>query len=356
MARIMYNKRWLVFLIIFIIFFSNIADLTIRATNVGASAQVGTSVSFSSVGLISHPNSRSSTTFTGLGGDYALTYAGGDGSAWEWGYTYGGNYRSWAEWSAAFEGYTTTRLGFKFSEASTSHSLINYDTLNSVLSTFNAVGSKIILANFDYSDTFWDTQAFRDAWLHTTTLYKGDNRFAAFEIYNEMSPSLQNGHSKAWIVQYFADLTRAIHTIDPDRVVMFPTGQLDYNYASEWLPDLLATGIQNEANIAFDIMHPYYFENSWDMGLTPEGKAQWYTDNWILPCVAALGASRCYEGETFAWGGAGYHADLQQRWLVAIINKCAQYGISFNLWAGLGVPSQMNVQIPAIKVADYPSV
>ena len=88
-----------------------------------------------------------------------------------------------------------------------------------------------------------------------------------------MYPEIINGHSKSWIVNYFVDLTRAIHEIDPDRVVIFPTGQLLYDSASQWLSDLLAAGIQSEPNVAFDIFHPCYFENSYDMGLTPEEKA-----------------------------------------------------------------------------------
>jgi len=292
-------------------------------------------------------------SFTGFGGDYALTHNGSDGSIWdESGYTYNGTYHSWVQWASTFEGYTTTRLGFKFSSTSNAHSLMDYKTLDATLDSFNTAGSKIILANFDYTNTYWDSAEFRNNWLDMTTHYKGDNRFAAFELFNEMHDGILNGHSNTWIVNYFADLTKAIHEIDPDRVVMFPTGQLFYDSASQWLRDLAATGIQNEPNVAFDIMHPYYFENSYDMGLTPEGKAQWYTDNWILPCVSTLGASRLYVGETFAWIEEGYHADLQGRWLRAIICECAQNGVSFNLWCGLGVPGEMAVQISAIQALN----
>jgi len=292
-------------------------------------------------------------SFSGFGGDYALTHNGGDGSVWdESGYTYNGTYLSWVQWASTFKGYTTTRLGFKFSSTSDAHSLMDYKTLDATLDSFNAAGSKIILANFDYTNTYWDSAEFRNNWLDMATHYKDDNRFAAFELFNEMHDGILNGHSNAWIVNYFADLTKAIHKIDPNRVVMFPTGQLFYDSASQWLRDLGATEIQNEPNVAFDIMHPYYFENSYDMGLTPEGKAQWYTDNWILPCVATLGASRLYVGETFAWIEEGYHADLQERWLRAIISECAKNGVSFNLWCGLGVPSEMAIQISAIQALN----
>ena len=299
---------------------------------------------------------------TGLGGDYLFWYGvtsptANSAEQWLNTYSYGGVTRSWAEWAAAFDGWKTTRLGFTFNpEMVVDHSIMGYAAFNRVLEIFDSVGSKVIIANFDYGDTYWDTNEWWNKWLDMATYYSGDDRIAAFEIFNEMHPEIRNGHSSVWIVNHWAELTRAIHTIDPDRVVMFPTGQLDYDYAHQWLPDLLATGIQNEPNVVFDIVHPYYWENSWDQGMNPEERAMWYADNWIAPSVAALGANRCYEGETFAWTGSGYNANLQHRWLVAIINQCVQYGISFNMWAGLAIPSQMNAQIQAIEVVGYPSV
>ena len=308
---------------------------------------------------------QNSLPLTGLGGDYLFWYGvtsptANSAEQWLNAYSYGNATKSWAAWAAAFEGWKTTRLGFTFNpEMVIDHSIMGYAAFNRVLEIFDSVGSKVIIANFDYVDTYWDTNEWWNKWLDMATYYKGDDRIAAFEIFNEMHPEIRNGHSSAWIVNHWAELTRAVHDRDPARVVMFPTGQLDYDYAYQWLPDLLATGIQNEPNVVFDILHPYFFEiPAWDYRpgypQTPEGTAQWYADAWIAPSVAALGAYRCYEGETFAWEGAGYHADLQQRWLVAIINQCANYGISFNMWAGLAVPSQMNAQIQAIEAASYP--
>ena len=113
-------------------------------------------------------------SFTGFGGDYALTHSGSDGSVWaESGFTYNGTYHSWVQWASAFEGYKTTRLGFKFSSTSEAHSLMDCKTLDATLDSFNSVGSKIIIANFDYSNTYWDSAEFRNNWLDKTTHYKG---------------------------------------------------------------------------------------------------------------------------------------------------------------------------------------
>ena len=382
----MFNKKWLVLLAIFVVLSINAEEAIIGSINVTADAQVQPSTSFSSGGLILYTNSQSDapsstpsadevpvptntptpqtpesiSAFTGLGGDYLLTYGVtkptvSNANAWTNTYSNGGITKPWYAWSTYFSGYSVTRLGFTFNpQMIISHSIMGFAAFDRVLELFDSVDGKVIIANFDYGDTYWDTTAWWNKWLDMASYYKGDDRIAAFEIFNEMHPEIRNGHSSAWIVNHWADLTRAIHAIDPDRLVMFPTGQLDYDSASQWLHDLFSTGIQNEPNVVFDILHPYFFEiPSWDYHSgypqTPEGTAQWYTDAWIAPCVNALGASRCYEGETFEWEAKnGYDHSLQQRWLVAIVNKCEQYGMSFNLWNGLGTSSEMSVQIEAI--------
>ena len=390
MVNIVVNKKWLILLITFVVLSINIEEQIIGSINVTADAQVQLSTSFSSGGLIFYPNSPSDGSssdpwtdevpipinaptpnpesmfaFTGLGADYLLIYGvtnpnANSANAWTNTFTNSGVTKPWYAWSTYFNGYSVTRLGFTFNPHMViDHSIMGYAAFDRVLELFSSVDGKVIIANFDYGDTYWDSTAWWNKWLDMTSYYKGDSRIAAFEIFNEMYPEIHNGHSSAWIVSHWAKLTRAIHAIDPDRVVMFPTGQLDYDFASQWLPDLLATGIQNEPNVVFDILHPYYFENpSWDYHSgypqTPEGTAQWYADAWIAPCVNALGASRCYSGESFAWVDSEYTPSLQQRWLVAIINQSANYGISFNLWAGLGVPSEMNAQISAIHASSYP--
>lgn len=359
MNSILNNKRLFALTIFIVLSINFLAIPVMGGTNVETYAQVQSSVSFSSLGLISYTHLISDLSLTGLGGDYRLTFDEGDPESWlDLGFTYEGIYNSWVDWTVAFNGYTTTRLSFNFIDGTGGGSLLEYNALDSVLTIFSNHGSKVILImqnmNEPYPTNWMFNQAYHDYWINLANHCKGDNRIAAFSLWGEVVPSNYPGHTKAQVVQVFADLVKAIHVVDPDRVVIFPDPDQFYDSSAQWIADVKATGINKESNVVFDIVHPYFFENSWDMGLTPEGKAQWYTDNWIIPSVNAFGSDKCYSGETFAWTGAGYHLDLQQRWLVAVINKFSQYDVDFCLWSNLAIPSQMNAIIPAIQAANYP--
>ena len=366
MARIMDNKRWLAVLIVFIFFSSNAAELSIGATNVVASAQFQSSVSLSSLGLISYPTSPSSMPFTGLGGDYLLTFGGGDANVWnESGYTYQGIYRSWAEWSVAFDGYHTTRLGINFDGVNQEGSILEITKLKEVLTIFDSVGSKVIILmqnrnNFHYPTNWMFSSEYLNYWTELTTDLVNDDRVAAFSLWGEVNPYDFPGHTRAEVAQAFADVINAIHVIDPDRVVIFPTPVMytftpwEVHDGTNWFQDIDATEIQNDQYVIFDILHPYYFEMEYDMGLNVEQKVAWYVDNWIAPSVAKFGANRCYAGETFPWTGGQYTPSIQHEWMVRIINAYDLYSISFTIWCNLGFPTQMNAIIPAMQASKYP--
>lgn len=279
---------------------------------------------------------------TGLGTDYALRFD--DGSVERW-ITEGMLSRLTTYKS---KGYTVARLGFEFGKG-TCMSTLNYAKFDRVLEIFNSASIKVI-------PTSWDDQTLNSAflsnhksnWLNFVSHYKGDDRIAAISLFNEpTSRILSSSMNKAQFLQYSADLIRSIHTIDPTRVCIFPMPALMYSTAQLWLSDLAKTGIMSEPNVVFDIAHPYFFENDFDQGMTPEQKAKWYGKNWLAPAVAAFGASRCWGGETFAWVGEktiateNYpshtpNAGLQKRWLVAMINEYDRYNVGFIVWCSLG--------------------
>jgi len=231
---------------------------------------------------------------------------------------------------------------------------MDYNAFNRVLEIFDNAGSKVlaVMQNYDglpYPTNYMFSQNFWNSWINFANHYKDDSRIAAISLYGELGPGDYPGYTRLQATQRFADLTRAIHQVDPDRVVIFPIGQTYYVTANEWIADLQVTGILNEPNVVFDIVHPYFFESSYDLGMTVEQKADWYAYWWIEPCVNAFGSSKCYSGETFAWN----NGELQYRWLVTIINKFDQYNVDFTLWCNLGIPRQMDQIIPAMQAANY---
>jgi len=185
-------------------------------------------------------------------------------------------------------------------------------------------------------------KTYKSDWLNFVSYYKNDSRIAAISIFNEQTNSILTELSRLELTQYSEELVKEIHLVDPDRIVIFPFPALIYSSFEELIVDLKKTEILNEPNVVFDIVHPYYFENNWDMDLTPEDKAIWYGKTWIKPSVNLFGANKCFAGETFAgtapivWDSPQPTAELQVRFLTAIINEYVKYNIGFSIWAVLG--------------------
>jgi len=278
---------------------------------------------------------------TGLGCDYTGFY--NDGPAEQW-------IRSDMDTKLAnykHKGYTTSRLGFEFG-SSTDMSTLDYKNFDQVLQIFSSLSLKVI-------PVAWDDQTLNSAfltnhksnWLKFVTHYKGDTRIAAVALFSEPTKKILSASmNRAQFQQYAADLVRAIHAIDPNRVCIFPIPMYMYGTFSEWLKDLKATGIMSEPNVVFDIVHPYFMENDYDRGMTPEKLALWYGSAWMAPAVATFGSQRCWAGETFAWASAptigttNYpshmpDAGLQERWLVAIMKEFNNRGVDYCIWASL---------------------
>ena len=323
-------------------------------------------------GMISYPTPTPSPpsapfSMTGVGGDYLVYY--NDEGAEQW-LLYDGY---WLNKVAEMkeQGFYTARLGFNFIEVENGRgpSLMDYDKLDIVLGYLDGIDIRAILIMQNYAQSYPTnylfSQDFHDNWINFVTRYEGDNRIAAVSLYGEVAKTDFPGHTAYEVTQTFANLVKDIHKIDPDRVVVFPLGELYYTKATNWINDLQLTGMLSEPNVVFDIVHPYYFEsNDFDYGLSPEEKVQYYVDNWIAPCVDAFGNSRCYSGETFCWTPGDpnvmpqpmhstYTYDLQRRYLTSMINSFTDFEVSFCIWAWIGTPDSTGVVTDAIAQSNY---
>lgn len=352
---------------------------SLLATSLG---EIQSFTQISTFGVISYPNSQPSKLssgtlpLTGVGGDYLLFFDNGSPDRWLSWNSY------WLNQVAALKtkGYTTVRLSFWFSGATSNPndqgiSVLDYTKFDTVLGYLDGINVKIVALCQNWGDLYGSegygytmSQHLWNNWLDFVNHYKGDRRIAAVSLFGEtdghsIGVSTLTPASRLAQTEYYTELTKAIHQIDPDRVVVFPLGELYYSSQTSWIADLQVTGITNEPNVVFDITHPYFFENDYDMGLNPEKKAAWYADNLIIPAVNILGANRCWMGETFAWyPGNSYetpvtpshpmHVDLQQRFLTAIINKCVSYGVGFDVWAVIGQDSY-SYNIQAMDNSNY---
>ena len=120
----------------------------------------------------------------------------------------------------------------------------------------------------------------------------------------------------------------------------------------EWYNDLTTYGIPSKGNIIYDIIHPYYAEDQWDLGsgYTPEHQAFWFESAYIKPLIALLGVENCWCGETFAFPDKtrSYQLDFETR----MINVFVRNQIGFQIWSYVG---KQELNDEALSASDYPS-
>ena len=332
----------------------------------GQSSPARTSHSLSSFGVISPlltPTAYDLLPLTGICADYLLLYDSGSPE-------------NWYAWDAFWlkemvemktKGYNVPMLNFHFTSSyTTSGSLYDEAKFDRVLDIFTSAGlSSVIASHFNEYPTPQgdsESQLVWDGWIQFTKHHIGDSRIAAVDIYNEPSlktMTLPNSSPADRLrqTQYFADLTRAIHQIDPNRVVVFPPGFMYWSSFSAWLNDLEATGILNEPNVAFDVHHPYYWDWScpypWDAGTTPEQKAANYMSEYFTPLANRVGYNRVWCGGTSGWADGTTDDNLQRRWVIAMTNEFVDHNIGFTITPCFGTPSNWQKNEEALLASNY---
>lgn len=286
---------------------------------------------------------------TGFGEDYLIAYDDiSFGLTPETWLEYGGSrllqYEKWNMKAA--------RLGFRFFDCPRLSGVITSSTydqekMDRVVEIFH---SHRIMPILNLHNVNGDMKGYLGSWNWVNNWkaiaqhYKGDTRIAAFQIFNEpfaetwATDGPYGGITDARdLLEVSAHLINEIHSIDPDRVVIFPCFQVvddtsSYSWPLNWTlfhNDLMAAGMIQD-RVIFDIMHPYYFEiPEYDMDYTPSQKVAWYRDNYLLPAVNFLGANKCWVGETFAWYPATH--DWQIEFLTEMIDSLADQNVDFQI-------------------------
>ena len=269
----------------------------------------------------------STPSLVGFGEDLTIYYSNSSPDVWvsKLGY--------FTKWNA-----NTARLTFNFANDPGWMSIYDKNRMNAVLGYLSSVGVQAVLSYFA-SGAKYGSQQWVDNWKQVALDFRGDTRIRAFNICNEpygeyASPTGPTGGIKPRHPDSFnaacGYLIDQIRSIDPTRTIMYP---LMMNIVSgswtEIYNSLLKYGIPAKGNMIYDIVHPYYFENEWDMGLTPTQKADWYLNNNILPAVTAFGAQNCWCGETYPWEWGNH--DLQVAFEVQMINNLVDHSVGFQM-------------------------
>ena len=259
----------------------------------------------------------------------------------------------------------TARLAFAFADAPVSgdgthtHSVYVESKMDTVISIFDSYDIKVILDNHNVGDhkAYCGSTAWKNNWKQIARHYKGDNRIAGFNIFNEPTKDTWASGitTKEQFIQAMGDCIDIIRQEDPTRTIFFPCCygmaiDLDNPYTLNNL--LKSKGILAKGNVVIDIGHPYYFENKWDLyatpSLTPEVVANNFEQDIIIPSVALYGSENCWIGETAAF--LGKTNDYQIRWLKSFINYCLRHDVGLQVWAYFG---KIAIQEEALTASKY---
>jgi hypothetical protein len=328
-----------------------------------------------------------SLPYTGVGADLTLSYSSGPISDWNTRAANSPNgtmtYLMLMEWWKANVGMTDSKIMFVFPNGGNGNSVLDYTKMDTLASWFNGIGVKIVATMMQGDDNsvyqYGATTACLNSWVtfaqHYPTGTTLGNAFSAFDLFGENNWNYDSAFyaSKAAFLQHWTNIVQAIHAVDYNRVCIFPFPFFIYHHgaeggASAYLAALAATSINGhsilqEPNVVFDICHPYWFPTAYGQPKNncgnPEDEADWYATNELAPCVAALGASRCWLGETYLWDeeSSPGHLDmanhaLQVRWVTAIIAKLVQYSVGFSLLNSITYYS--DDYVAAINAGGYP--
>ena len=262
----------------------------------------------------------------------------------------------------------TARLGFAFADAPPTstgkhtHSVYVKEKMLEVLAQFQSVGVKVILDNHNVNDhkDYCGSQKWIQNWRQLAMDFKGNSSVVGFNIFNEPNKStwdhsliLDGKYDTNAFMLKMKECIEAIWSIDGQRKIFFPTVQgmgIGLDNPQDFMGLVNAFGL-NKQNIIFDISHPYYWENDWDLGagLTPELALERLEQNTIIPYKSLLGANRCWIGESFAW--TGKTRELQVRWLAGLIDLCLKHKIGLQIWSYFGKQTWCN---EAIQKSGWP--
>jgi hypothetical protein len=258
------------------------------------------------------------------------------------------------------------RLGFAFAGISgTTCSYYNYAKMSQTLDLLGSVGIKgvLLLQNDEAFGGYFGSTAMVNNWVQVANDFKGDSRVVAFSLFGEpagytwaSSGPVGAINSAAKAHQFLAYLIDQIRAVDPSRTIIYPTfdwmgfSEYDHDYGfgsssvrTQFMNDITSAGITAKGNIVYDILHPYYWEDSPSMDPTssPVSSAQWYGDNIIAPMASLFGAGNCWIGETFPWAsstretspaGQRYTDSDQIAFETEIINVCCTHNVGLQLW------------------------
>lgn len=235
-------------------------------------------------------------------------------------------------------GLNTMRLAFAFPDSSvnpetgrTTHSVLDYDKLEQVLTFLDSHGIKAILDLHNYGDMKGDfgSSKWFENWKRLAERFKGDSRIAAYELFNE--PGKETWDTAVTdmmgVLKAYAELTDAIHSLDAERIVIWPSkGYLPYAYDLDKFAETVRPFLKS--NVVFTVhwwLHKETHFNVWN----PKQMSYITTDYLVygrkkLSVPFWLGEFGSYPPNSIT--------NPEYEWVKESLNRCQEQLLGWNIW------------------------
>lgn len=231
-------------------------------------------------------------------------------------------------------GLNTFRLAFAFEDSSPnpeagrpSADILDFDKMDWVLDFLAQNGIKGILDLHNYKDMYGDfgSEKLVNDWRRVADHYRGDERVAAYELFNEpfsatWAPSIK---SKRDVAVFYANLTDAIREIDPDHIVIWES--------QPYVPPLNEIADLFRPNLVFTL-HRWWHRTDFEFKVWSVEQLSYVS---VAPMVEYRGRLNIpfWLGEfgayrPFDYSNPEWSLTEQQIW------RCEEQVIGWNLWLG----------------------
>ena len=226
-------------------------------------------------------------------------------------------------------GVSAVRLAFSFDwDVAASADKLDFVKMDWVLSYLAQYGIKGILDNHGAT---LDAAKVTESWMQVANHYKGDQRVAGYEIFNEPGPSIYNTDptgtikGKLDVARFYEQCTKQIRTVDPDHICVW---QGPWWYIPDFR-EIIDAGIQLQPNVVYG---PHLWYGTW-LDKTPEEASYLIMlpyvglrKNWKVPF---------WMGEF----GQPYDPTLKEYAITEqVVLRCEEQAIGWSLWQGASGP------------------
>lgn len=234
----------------------------------------------------------------------------------------------------------TIRLAFAFSDSginpeygTPSADILDYEKLNWVLGFLDHYGVKAILDCCNWKDMAGDfgSQKLIDDWVALARRYRGDNRIAAYELFNEPEPDTWDASvtSRTDVIKAYANLTDMVRAVDPEHIVIWQSfGYLAYTWDIDKFAEVLQPYLK--PNIVFTFHRWLHKEWSFDV---------WNPEQMSYISVEYLVRVREKLNVPFWLGEFGSYSpfnfsNTEYQWTEQTLWRCEEQVLGWNLWMG----------------------